>query len=607
MRRTGLRHSWIARTSAYVLVAVLTATAAASIFLTIRSQAKIPFAWDSAGHAWEGLIIAQDVLTGDFISFFADTYRQAWWPFFHSWLLAPAFIVLGKSYLTARLVSLICYVGFVFASFLIGMEMSDHMNRHWVALIVVVLATTSLPCLLLSAMCMTEIPALFLCSLALLFYVKALRTGSVGSLVGASLFMSASFFTQPHIGLFVIASIVLTQATSRQKILSRFNCWLFGPFLALMLAWFADPWHLMAFYGHSTFQPEFYRFWTLENWWFYPNSILFVYHSSLLAALAVGFGFVYSLRRLREPSVRVFVFNVLVGLVLLLVKLDKRGRYIISIVPSMWILASLSIVEVARSIGMWLRDGRRKIAFAAVCGACACVFLVPGAARAYRTYPGFLVAHDFYGDERQGKAYEFVVANVPRECNHIAMFSSFDYFNSLKSTTIRWNLEVQRFDDQLAHRDNKRKAMSYVRDLLSHRDRASLSRMTDFLHFKNVNVYEYHLLSFMKAVDPSAYQGFKAQVRLNPFSDKMLDVRSISSRVGCLVAIYRDREENVNRYAMEFLSMGGEWKPAATRRFDDLGVTITIYVRNGLSAEGVDGLSWYRAGETKPEAVSAWM
>jgi hypothetical protein len=576
------------RTGAFIsiLAVILMAAASASLFVTIQRQAKIPFAWDSAGHAWEGLIIAQDILSGDFISFIADTYRQAWWPFVHSWLLAPALIFLGKTYFAARLVSLLCFVGYACTSFLIGIEMSDGKCRYWIGLIVVATGVTSLPLLVLSAMSMTEMPALWLCSLTLLFYVKALRTASVGCLVGASLFMSATFFTQPHIGVFVIAAILLTQATGGCKILSRFNRLLFGPFLALMAAWFIDPRHITAFYGHSTFQPVFYRFWSLENWLFYPRSILFVYHSSFFAAILVILGFLYSIRRLREPAVRVFFFNALIGLALLLIKLDKRGRYIVSIVPSLWILGSLGIVEIASIVATRLQDHKKQIGIAAACGACACMLMIPGVVQTYRTYPGFLVAHDFCGDERQGKAYDFIVNNVPRESNHIAMFSSFDYYNGLKSTTMRWHLEVQRFDDQLATRQNKRMATLYIRDFLRDRDGSSFHRMIDFFHYKNVNVYEYNLLSFMKAMDSDAYQKFRSQTKLNPFSDKILHMPSINPRIGCLVIIYRDGEENINQYAREFLSNNVAWRTITTRRFNDLGVTITLYEQNRPMGKG---------------------
>jgi hypothetical protein len=562
---------------------ILAVASSAFIFNTLVRNPRIPFAWDSAGHAWEGLIIARDILNGDLFSFAADTWRQAWWPFFHSWLLAPAFIFFGNTYMAARSLSLICFFGFVLAIYFIGCELSRERGR-WIGLLAVIFASTSMPLLTLSAVCMTEIPALLCCSLALLFYLKALGNENKSSLIAASLCMSAAFFTQTHLGLFLISAILLTQATGKHKAFSRFNGWLFGPALATAILWFADPRHILLFYSHSTFQPAFYEFWSLENWLYYPKVLLFLYHSSLFAALAAILGFILSLSKFRNPAVRVLLFNIVIGLALMLLKLDHRARYIVSLVPCVWLLGSLGIVEFMCSVAEKIGHVRRRLGFMTAAGILACLIVAPGIMATYRNYEQTWLSHELWSDERQEKAYEFIAGNVPESCNHISLFTSFDYYNSLKSTTIRWNIEVQRFQGELATNERKERVSRYLSNFVRRRDAVSYRQLEDYLRFRNVNVYEYHLLSFVKALDAGAYLDLRKGKALNPFSDKIADFGTVDPRVCCLILVFRDGEDQVNRYASEFLAQHSEWQKIANRRFDDLGVTITLYHKTAHQA-----------------------
>jgi hypothetical protein len=574
---TGLRarkfgfQGWIAGS--------LAVGSSAFVLNAIVRNAKVPFAWDSAGHAWEGLIVARDILCGDLISFAADTWRQAWWPFFHSWLLAPIFILIGNTYVAARSLSLICFLGFIFTIYFIGRELSKE-RGSWIGLLAVIFATTSMPLLNLSAVCMTEIPALLGCSLALLFYLKALEKPKKSMLVAASLSMSAAFFTQAHLGLFLIGAILVTQASGKQKAFSCFNRWLFGPALVIAILWFADPRHILLFYRHSTFQPAFYGFWSLENWLYYPKVFLLSYHPNVLSALAVLLGVAISLTRLSNPAVKVLSFNVLIGLALMSFKLDHRVRYIVSLVPCLWLLGSLGIIELLWGIAQRLKNPRNRQAFLRAAGVLVCLMIAPGGWATYRNFTKVWLSTEFWGDNRQEKAYEFITNSVPENCNYISLFTSFDYYNSLKSTTIQWNLEVRRFQSELVTKEKKRRVSQYLLDFIRQRNSVSYGRLENYLRFRNVNVYEYHLLSFVRALDGKVYEEFRRARVLNPFSDKIADFSSVDPRLSCLILIYRDGEDQINRYANDFLAQHTEWQMLATRRFDDLGVTINLYHRS---------------------------
>lgn len=506
-----------------------------------------------------------------------DTYRQGWWPFFHSWLLAPAYILLGNSYSAARSVSLVCFVGFLITLYLIGLEMSERMG-HWVGLSAVVLATTSMPILAYSAMSMTEVPGLFMSALTLLFYLKALRSRRASFMFAASIFMSLTFFTQWHHGVFVISAILLMQMLNTPPIFSRASLCLLCPFTLLMVGWFVYPQHITSFINHATFQPHYYRFWSLENFGYYPKSFLQVYHSSPLVATVVVMSVLLSVRKLREAKVKVLFLNLLVGIGLLTFKLDHRHRYIITLVPIIWILGSHEFVAFVSGVAAYVKNARQRFACLLTGSLCVCLLMVPGVVRMYRTYPQSLIQYEFWSDQRQKEAYEFIAENVTGH-RDLAMFSSWDYFNSLKGPTVRWQLEARRFDEEVRSREKKQKTMQYVRNLLANRNGLAFSELVGYFGSRNVNVLEYHLLSFMKALNGDAYKEYRQAHALNPFSDKIADVLRMDERITCVLGVYRNGEEDLNQYAERFFAGQSTWKEVSVRRFEDLNIVLKIYER----------------------------
>jgi len=570
------------RVAVILIVVVLTVASCASIYSTIVKYQNIPFPYDSAGHAYEGLRIAEDLKAGGIISFIADTYRQAFWPFFHSWVLAPVFIIFGNTYSTARIVSMLCFMIFIPALYFTAVEM-DEKRGHWVGLIVVCLALTSLPLLVLSAMSMSEIPGLMMTFLTFLFYMKALRSGKSFLYVCAGVLMSLTFFTKWHHGVFVIAAIFITQLTYTKKLFCRTNYSLFLPFILIMAGWFIYPRHLSSFYFATTFQPHYYKFLSLENFLFYPNSFLRTYNASVIVAVVITVCFIISLKNIKDPRVRLLAIQIFFGLILMTIKLDKRDRYIVTMVPSVWILGATQLVDIIHRFKSRITDSRIKfsLAFVMISGILAISFLrIP---EVYKKYPNSLVKYNFHSDERPGKAYEFIAENTD-DHDHIAVFGTWDSYNSLHSTTIRWNMEARRANNLLLWESKEEKANRYLRQLLKNRDRAVFRNFMNFLENKDVIVTEYNLLSFMKALDKQAYQDFRRVKSINPFADKIADLNSIDKSVTCLITVYESGENNINSYADRFFSTQNEWKEVKRRVFDDMGITIIIYERAGLSA-----------------------
>ncbi|MFP4082062.1 MAG: ArnT family glycosyltransferase [Candidatus Aminicenantes bacterium] len=558
-----------------LLVIAATLASAGSVYMTVVRFGNIPFPWDSGAHAYEGLRIAQDLKAGDLISFAGDTYRQGWWPFFHSWLLAPAFILFGESYTAARAVSLFCFLLFVPLLFWVCVEVTEK-HGHWMGLLTAYLALTSLPLLVLSAMSMSEIPGLLMTFLTFLVYLKALKHQHSCLFVSAAVLMALTLFTKWHHGVFVVFAVLLTQFTSHKKIFSRANLSLWLPFLLIMGGWFIYPRHIISFLGHSTFQPQYYKFLTLDNWLFYPKSFFQVYHSSWIIAVVVAIGFFFSLRKIKDPRIRLLAAHVLVGIILMTIKQDNRHRYIITIVPSVWILGSSQLVEFVDYFRHRLSKSRLKISAASVMAVGMAVITLISVPRLYQSYPDDLVDFNYYSDERPHKAYEFIAGNVDRH-DQVAVFSSGDEFNSLNGPTIRWHIALRRSQYSEERKNKKEKAFRYFHQLLKRRDKESFHDFVNFLEKKDIRVEEYHLLSFMNAEDKRAYQDYRENTDINPFRDKIADMDALVENISCVVVILSDREKELNHYAEQYMQAQDEWTAGAARAFSDLGMTITIY------------------------------
>ena len=522
--------------------------------------------------------IAKDLQAGDIVSFLVDTYRQGWWPFFHSWLLAPAFILFGHTPAVARGVSLFCLIVLIPTLYLVCLEISTK-RGHWAGLITSYLALTSLPILLLSSTCMNEMPGVLMTSASLLLYLKAIKHQKPFMFFWTSILITLTFFTKWHHGVIVISAVFLTQLSDSRNILSKNNCYLCFPFLALMIGWFIYPEHIFQFFRHSTFQPHFYRFGSLENWIYYPKSLLNTYHCSVAFSIPILISFIYALKRLKDPRIRLLATHFLVGMTLMTVKLDNSHRYIVSIVPSVWVLGASQIAE-----GVWCFKARIRSKTLQVLGASTVlsaffVISLMTVPELYRTYPEILQKHMYSSDEKPNKAYKFISKNVKNH-DHFAVFCGESTYNFIHSTTIKWNKEVDRGYRVLERQHKKERIYCLLGQFLKQRDRKSFNSLIHFLRSKDIEVYGYHLLSFMYTVDRGAYLDYVENEKVSPFSTMTSkNVQSIDDNIRCLIAVYNEEEKEFRHYAEEFFEKYDEWTEVTTRKFDDLAITIAIYER----------------------------
>jgi len=451
---------------------------------------------------------------------------------------------------------------------------------HWSGLIIVCLVLTSWPFLSNAAICMAEIPGTLMTFVTFLFYLKAIRHQKPYLFVCAGILMAFTLFTKWHHGVFVIGAVVFTQLTDTKKILCHTNYYLFIPFFILMAGWFIHPQHILSFYGHSTFQPHYYEFFSLENWIFYPNSFFRVYNRSSVIAVVIGISFLLCLKKIKDPKIRLFAAHIFIGIILLTIKLDNRHRYIITIVPSIWILGSYQLLEYIYYVKNRLNNRTVQVAFASIIITGFSVMLFSSATSLYKIYPESLLKIKYWSDEKPNKAYGYITKNVANH-NWIAVFGSWDYYNSLKGPTIKWHLEVNRANDLNKEKDDKKKSFYYFREVLKRKDRESYQAFTDFIVNKNTNVAEYHLLSFMKVLNLDAYRDYRKNNKINPFSDKISDVNSISDNITCFITIANEKEKELNYFTQQFFSEQKHWSEFNSESFPDLGIKITIYERKG--------------------------
>ena len=92
--------TWIR--AAFVLLVVAQATLLYKFVLVPKG----PAVWDPAHHMMWGMTVYSDVVSGNFISFVIDSYRQVYWPFFHSWVITLSMMLFGPTVEAARLSSL---------------------------------------------------------------------------------------------------------------------------------------------------------------------------------------------------------------------------------------------------------------------------------------------------------------------------------------------------------------------------------------------------------------------------------------------------------------------------------------------------------------------
>ena len=413
-----------ARRAALLVVILLDALVAVLVGRQIVAYRDYPFDTDEAFHANGGLMLAMDLRAGDLGAFVVDSYRQSAYPPAFSWLEAPVFLIAGASPLAARMCSLACLLAAALVMYAIGLELDERFG--WlVGLVAAALTLSAQTILAYAAMAMLEAPGLLVSLAALWAYLRATKRPTAWRLVLVSLLMALTVLAKYPYGTVVVPTILVMEAigaalvAAPQRATTRVAStisykrwlWLFGPLVLVMLAWFAKPYKIAAFFEYATSQPQQVALLSVENLVYYPRSIALHYAPSPVWALLTLAGALWAIARWRDERLRLFLIYLAIGLLVMTVKLQKHPRFIATIAPAAHVLTGATL---AWLIAKW-REGRarapRAMIVAAVALALCIVASVPVLVERFTAFPS-LMQIQYQTDPHSSDLADWIAAQV---------------------------------------------------------------------------------------------------------------------------------------------------------------------------------------------------
>lgn len=405
-----------AKRLALLAVIFLDVLAAVLVAPQIVAHRDYPFDTDEAFHANGGLALALDWRADDWRAFVVDSYQQSAYPPGFSWLEAPVFLLLGASPLVARACSLATCLAAALMVYAIGLELDERFG--WLAgLVAAALTLTAQTILAYAAMAMLEAPGLLVSMAALWAYLRATRQPAVWRLVLTSLLMALTVLTKYPYGTVVVPTIVAMEvlavlATRQVRETARRCLWLFGPFALAMLAWFAKPYKVAAFFEYATSQSQQVALFSVENLVYYPRSIALHFDPSPVFALVTLAAVIWAMVRWRDERVRLFLLYLIIGLLVMTVKLQKHPRFIATVAPAAHVLTGAMLAWlVAHWRGGWARARGVMVAVALALAVCVTAS-IPVLVERFATFP-VLMGVQYQTDPDANKLAAWIGGQIP--------------------------------------------------------------------------------------------------------------------------------------------------------------------------------------------------
>jgi hypothetical protein len=194
-----------------IAVVVLALVVCTTIFFSRVLPADV-FHWDEGHHALYGMWLTRDVQAGDWDSFWEHTHRQAYWPFFHSWLLTTFFLIFGMTYVSARLLSLVLFFAIIPLVYLISLRTDE--RQGWIVGIMASLLVLLSPFLVMfAAVNMIEMLGAFIFVLATYFYLKGAESRTMWTRVSfyslLGLVLGICIVTKYNYAMYLIPSVAV--------------------------------------------------------------------------------------------------------------------------------------------------------------------------------------------------------------------------------------------------------------------------------------------------------------------------------------------------------------------------------------------------------------
>jgi hypothetical protein len=166
----GLTSRWAAA-AALLAAGALAAWIGSRMWAVANAQPGVPM-WDEAAHGLAGVEVAEALRRLDLFGLLRAIQAQSLWPFVHSLMLAPAFLIGGIGVAPAVLTSVILYGATTLLLVLAGLRL-DRERGVWIGLAVAALALAAPAWRVYGTLVFLEMPGAFLLALAFLLHARS--------------------------------------------------------------------------------------------------------------------------------------------------------------------------------------------------------------------------------------------------------------------------------------------------------------------------------------------------------------------------------------------------------------------------------------------------
>jgi hypothetical protein len=341
---------------------------------TIRSFAAHPPDFDEAVHLLPAYQVARDARRLSFGKLWQHTFEQdgiAYYPFMHSWMMAPIWVWRLPDLNWARISSL-SYLGIgAILAFAIGHTLTR--EKRWLGgLVNGLMLLSALILWVYASFTYLEAVGLSMILLSLLCYLRAKDNDQhLRWLVGSSLAATGAFFVKYSFGIFALAGLglaeVLRLITTRRWSWRRL-AFLMAPVVVLWGGWLVLPEKWARFFAYSRSQPANLALWTGDNWLYYLRSLWNHYAASPISRSLIVLGIAYSMWHWRHHGIRSTLSYWLAGLLVLTVIVpEKKLRFGYPVLPIAFLLVGPLVARVT-DIACRTTPKRTQLALALLSG-----------------------------------------------------------------------------------------------------------------------------------------------------------------------------------------------------------------------------------------------
>ena len=445
------RWEWLSLATILLLASLLGARA----WFAIQAYADYPPDFDEAVHALPALQISRDLRALRLGDLWRHSYTQdeiALYPFLHSWLLAPFFLIAKPDLSVARASGTAFLTASACVMFFLTRGLAARERRPWLAgLFSALLLLTALPLWVYASVILLEAAGLLVTLLWLSAYVRARpdHTGR-GWPAAASLAATAALFTKYSFGVFVITAMVgveLLSILAHPRALNlRRLLLLFGPVMILTGAWFLLPGKLDRFLEYSRSQRAQVEFWSAANLLYYPQSLFRFYTAGPLTVALVAAGIGMGVWRWRDHPWRAVVLYLLAGIVLLTRVPQKEIRFFYTVAPLAYPLAGVAFARLINAASEARVTGpARRVTQIGLAGLLA---LEAGLVARRGSFFGPALETAYLNSPDTRAAYDFVIEHMLAEGARPHLLDTWHLFSNYP---LAWEYYVGRDEDPAAY------------------------------------------------------------------------------------------------------------------------------------------------------------